>query len=146
MKWSPLLEATLAVSSKSQKSVVTAKSSTAAATNSSLTLLNGLPPVKVLTDDSTPPPPPPAAAAAAPSPVDVLTAALTQAGVDTRGMQFQEHTDVVTYPGGSYTNHLITMTAGGKTQDYMADLMMINPHVTVVEIQQLLAGNRHGIG
>ena len=75
--------------------------------------------------------------------IDTLRAALVQAGVDISGMQFNQHHDVVTYPGGSYVNDLISFqSASGRTHEYMANLTEIAPQVTVVEIQQLMAGNR----
>ena len=75
--------------------------------------------------------------------VDTLKAALIQAGVDIGGMTFSRHQDVVTYPGGSYVNDLISFSASsGQTHEYMTNLVGIAPQVTVAEIQQLMAGNR----
>ncbi len=75
--------------------------------------------------------------------IDTLKAALVQAGVDVSGMHFDQHQDVVTYPGGSYVNDLISFqSASGRTHEYMSNLTEIAPQVTVVEIQQLMAGNR----
>lgn len=86
---------------------------------------------------------PAATATDPPTVIDTLKAALLNAGMDITGMEFTEHRDLVTYPGGSYINDLISLkTSGGRTHDYMTDLVAIAPQVTVVEIQQLLAGNR----
>ena len=75
--------------------------------------------------------------------IDTLKTALIQAGVDISGMEFSQHHDVVTYPGGSFVNDLISFqSASGRTHEYMANLTKIAPQVTVVEIQQLMAGNR----
>ncbi len=71
-----------------------------------------------------------------------LKAALIANGMDISGMQFSEHRDLVTYPGGSYINDLISLQTGTKSHEYMANLVALNPQVTVNEIQQLLAGNR----
>lgn len=120
----------------SQKHALSAKSSSQPVKNASLTLTPGL---NVTTPGApaagTPDPPPPTA-------IDALKAALVRAGVDTTNMQFQEHQDVVTYPGGSYVNDLISFQSGDKTHEYMTNLVSIAPQVTVTEIQQLLAGNR----
>ncbi len=75
--------------------------------------------------------------------LDALKAGLVQAGVDISGMQFTRHQDLVTYPGGSYVNDLISFSANsGQTHEYMTNLVGIAPKVTVAEIQQLMAGNR----
>ena len=112
--------------------------------SSSVNLVNGLPPL------TTPASHPTSAATAAPTTadpgstvVDTLKAALVQSGVDISGMQFTEHRDLVTYPGGSYINDIISLQApNGRTHDYMTDLVALSPQVTVNEIQQLMAGNR----
>lgn len=112
--------------------------------SASLTLLNGLPPVITSpspTGTATPATLIPADSGA--TVVDTLKAALTQAGVDISGMQFSRHQDIVTYPGGSYVNDMISFSANsGQTHEYMTNLVGIAPQVTVAEIQQLMAGNR----
>ena len=112
--------------------------------SSSLNLVNGLPPVS--TPASNPAPAAtttPAAANPGPTVIDTLKAALVQAGVDISSMQFTEHRDLVTYPGGSYINDIISLQApNGRTHEYMTDLVALSPQVTVNEIQQLMAGNR----
>ena len=122
--------------------------------DSSITLVNGLPPVTTpgttaspVTTTTTPPPATPAVTtdpSVSPTPVvDTLKAALVQAGLDISGMQFTEHSDLVTYPGGSYINDIISMkTSTGQSHDYMTNLVAIDPQVTVNEVVQLLAGNR----
>lgn len=86
-----------------------------------------------------PPAPLLAPAADASSPVDVLSAALQAAGIDPKALGMSAHDQICTYPGGSYINHLITVTApNGRTQDYMSNLMMLSPNVTVTEIKHLL--------
>ena len=126
-------------------------SSAATAQPSSLTLVNGLPPVTTPTttptipttkkstmttaSDTTDDPPP--------SVIDRLKAGLIAAGIDISGMQFTEHRDLETYPGGSYVNDMISLkTSTGQSHEYMTDLVAIAPQVTVTEIQQLLLGHR----
>lgn len=142
-----LKEALLTVPKASQISGTSGKTSATADNNSSLTLVTGLPPLTTrttTTPSSTAITTIPPAKSSDPSPViDALKAALTQAGVDISGMQFDQHQDIVTYPGGSYVNDLITLQApNGRSHDYMTNLVAIAPQVTVNEIQQLMAGNR----
>ena len=47
------------------------------------------------------------------------------------------HDDNVIYPGGGYTNHLISLTANGHDTNIDANLMMMNPNVAVTEIKRL---------
>jgi hypothetical protein len=152
--FSPLLADEMsATPPRRQNLAVIAKSVAASDTNTSLNLVNGLPPIT--TPTATPAAPTgttatptatTATATATPDPpattIDLLKAALISAGVDISGMQFNEHQDLVTYPGGSYTNDLIDLQAGGHSHTYTTNLVALDPHVTVVEIQQLLAGNR----
>ena len=101
-----------------------------------LNLVNGLPPLSVATTAET-------TGTTKASVIDTLKASLVQAGVDINGMQFTEHRDFVTYPTGSYINDMISLsTSGGRSHEYMTDLVAIAPQVTVNEIQQLLLGNR----
>jgi hypothetical protein len=55
-------------------------------------------------------------------------------------LQFNEHRDLVTYPGGSYINDIITVQDGGKTANYMTNLVAESPQVTVTLIQEMMAG------
>ena len=76
-------------------------------------------------------------AAAAPdaSPLQVLGDALRAVGIDPGSLHLSESTDIVSYPGGSYTNHLITANFGKDSQErYSVDLMLRNPRLTVLEI------------
>lgn len=108
-----------------------------------LNLVSGLPPVGATTTTGTSGTTTVGKEAAPPSVIDTLKAALIQAGVDINGMQFTEHRDLVTYPTGSYINDMISLsTSGGRSHEYMTDLVAIAPQVTVNEIQQLLLGNR----
>jgi len=133
----------------SQKVAASAKSAPVRDTISpSLSLVTGLPPLTTPTTTPTTPTKtsinaPAAADPPAPSVVDTLKAALVANGVDISGMQFTEHRDLVTYPGGSFINDIISLqTDSGRTHDYMTDLVALSPQVTVNEIQQLMAGNR----
>lgn len=155
-EFSPLLDDALRSRvTGSQKRAVIAKYVAASDTNTSLNLVNGLPPIPTptvpptttstsTTGIKTTPTAPtvPAASAGGSSALDLLKAALVGAGVDISGMQFAEHQDLVTYPGGSYTNDLISLQAGSHSHEYTANLVAADPQVTVNEIEQLLAGNR----
>ena len=116
----------------SQKHAVGAKILSRGATYSpSLSTLTPTPTSPTSVDETTP------------SVIDTLKAALVQAGMDISGMQFTQHKDIVTYPGGSYVNDLISFqAANGQSHDYMTNLVSIAPQVTVTEIQHLMAGNR----
>lgn len=86
---------------------------------------------------------PPAQAAEATSTehasIVALKDALKAAGIETNGIDFQYVDETVGYPGGSYQNRLVTVTLpGGVRENYGADLVLKNPRVTVVEIQNLL--------
>lgn len=94
-------------------------------------------PTAVTTPAATPPLTPP-------SPVELLTAALRNAGVETSGMKLSERWDFVTYPGGGYNNHLITVEAGGRTEQITVDLMMMDPRIAVVDIQRMMAAPANG--
>jgi hypothetical protein len=68
-----------------------------------------------------------------------LRDALSAAGLNTAALNFEYVDQTVGYPGGSYQNRLITVTLpGGVTENFGADLVLKNPNVTVVEIQNLL--------
>lgn len=67
-----------------------------------------------------------------------LAGALTAAGIDPSGLNMTAHDDQAYYPTGSWTNHLITLTANGHTESFMADLTNLNPNVAVTEIKRLM--------
>ena len=154
--FTPTLKAEISAAPASQKHAVIAKSLSARDTYSpsksaALTLVTGLPPLTAPGNstsssgpvDDVPKTAPAVKADSAPSVIDKLKAALVQAGIDISGMQFSQHQDVVTYPGGSYINDLISFQASnGQTHEYMTSLVSIAPQVTVTEIQQLMAGKR----
>jgi len=78
------------------------------------------------------------APAAHPS-VAALEAALLEYGVDARQLGLTYSEETVGYPGGSYTNKLITASFGpGKTENFGADLTLRNPKVAAAEILGLL--------
>lgn len=71
--------------------------------------------------------------------VIALHDALQAAGIPTTGLQFEYTDQLVGYPGGAYQNRLITVTfPGGVRENFGADLVMRNPRVAAVEIQNLL--------
>ncbi len=50
------------------------------------------------------------------------------------------HDDAVGYPGGAgWVNHLITVTAGGRSENIDIGLMDINPDVAAMDIKRMLA-------
>jgi hypothetical protein len=74
------------------------------------------------------------------TPLDALKAALSNAGIDPESLDITAHDDPVLFPGGGWTNRLLTVTTvGGATETFMADLVAKTPHVAAVEIQSLLA-------
>ncbi len=78
--------------------------------------------------------------AAPASPVDTLTAALQRAGINTASLTMVAHDDAVGYPGGAgWVNHLITVTAGGRSENIDIGLMDINPDVAAMDIKRMLA-------
>lgn len=74
------------------------------------------------------------------SPIDTLTAALQRAGVNTASLTMVAHDDAVGYPGGAgWVNHLITVTAGGRSENIDIGLMNINPDVAAMDIKRMLS-------
>lgn len=61
---------------------------------------------------------------------------LASLGMSTAGLNFSYSEDTVGYPGGSYMNRLISVTSGGKTEQFSADLTERNPLVTAYEMQR----------
>ena len=84
----------------------------------------------------------PASTAGAPgdsAEMTTLKNALQAAGIDPGPLNIQQMTDVETRPfGGSYTDHYFQVQTPKGTQLFDADMTMLNPQVTVVEIQNLL--------
>jgi hypothetical protein len=73
------------------------------------------------------------------NPVDTLTAALQRAGINTNSLSIVPHDDNVTYPNSSgWVNHLITVTAGGRSENIDIGLMNINPDVAAMDIKRML--------
>jgi hypothetical protein len=147
-----LRDALIPNASHSQKRAVIANTLATTDANASLNLVNGLPPITTPTGNTSngstagsgsgSVTPRLATTTDQLSTLEILKASLIKAGVDTTGMQFTQHQDLVTYPGGSYVNDLIDLQVGGKSHTYMANLVALDPKVTVVEIEQLLAGAR----
>jgi hypothetical protein len=78
--------------------------------------------------------------AAPASPVDTLAAALERAGINTASLTMVAHDDVVGYPGGAgWVNHLITVTAGARSENIDIGLMNINPDVAAMDIKRMLS-------
>lgn len=67
-----------------------------------------------------------------------LADALQAAGIDPNQLSMVAHDDVAGFPGGSYTNQLITLKANGNVEHFSAKLIPINPNVAVTEIKRLL--------
>ncbi len=70
--------------------------------------------------------------------LQALKDALSAAGVNVEGLGLAAHNDVVTYPGGAYTNRYISVTANGHEEGLMTDLVGINPNVAVLDIKHML--------
>jgi hypothetical protein len=89
-------------------------------------------------------PTPPAPAPATPAVQDddaivqSLKDALTAAGVNFQGLGLAAHQDVVTYPGGTYTNRYISVSTNGHEEGLMTDLVAMNPNVAVLDIKHML--------
>jgi hypothetical protein len=57
-------------------------------------------------------------------------------GMSTSGLNISYGEEAVGYPGGSYMNRQITVTAGGLTERFSAELTDRNPMVTAYELQR----------
>jgi len=90
---------------------------------------------------SSPPPADPATPAAPGDSAQMTTLknALKAAGIDPGPLNLQQVTDFETRPfGGSYTNHYFQVQTPKGSQLFDVDMTMLNPQVTVVEIQNLM--------
>ena len=68
-----------------------------------------------------------------------LKNALEAAGIDPGSLNLQQVNDFESRPfGGSYTNHYFQVQTPKGSQLFDVDMTMLNPQVTVVEIQNLL--------
>ena len=76
---------------------------------------------------------PPAASGAG---MQKLLDTLRALGMSTAGLTISYNEEAVGYPGGSYMNRLITVTSGGKTEQFSAELTERNPLVTAYEMQR----------
>lgn len=67
-------------------------------------------------------------------------------GMSTSGLSISYSEEAVGYPGGSYMNRQIKVTAGGKTEQFSAELTDRNPMVTAYELQRYfgVAANVNG--
>ena len=61
---------------------------------------------------------------------------LTALGMSTAGLNISYSEEAVGYPGGSYMNRQISVTSGGKTEQFSAELTERNPLVTAYEMQR----------
>jgi hypothetical protein len=69
--------------------------------------------------------------------MDVLGEALRKAGIEPSGLNLSYEETTVGYPGGSYTNRLITCEmSNGSKESYDVGLMMKNPWLTAFEIRR----------
>jgi len=73
--------------------------------------------------------------------MDRLVEALRAAGIEPASLNMFAHDTVANYPGasGSYVNRVITVQAGSRVENFMADLTATNPEVAALEIKNLLA-------
>ena len=68
--------------------------------------------------------------------ITALQTALQNAGIDTSGMHMEVHNDTVSYMMGSYQDRqLVVQLPGGRIASYSADLVAMNPNVTVTEMK-----------
>jgi len=71
--------------------------------------------------------------------MNALSAALNKYGIDSSGLGLSYSEQQVMGPTGSYTNKLITANLpNGKTQQFSADLVLLNANVTAAEISSLM--------
>jgi hypothetical protein len=70
--------------------------------------------------------------------MDQLSAALSAAGIDPGTLGLKGHDDIVDFPGGGYMLHTIDVTAGGRTEHLLANLVALAPRVAVTEIKHML--------
>ena len=76
--------------------------------------------------------------AAPETPIDVLKKKLDEMGINSAGLGLSESRTVVSYPGGSFVNHLINVDfGGGVSENYDVGLMLRNPWLTAFEIDRL---------
>ena len=61
---------------------------------------------------------------------------LAALGMSTAGLNISYSEAAVGYPGGSYMNRQISVTSGGKTEQFSAELTERNPLVTAYEMQR----------
>jgi hypothetical protein len=71
-------------------------------------------------------------------PIPLVSAELRKLGFDPSGIRFSLADDVISNPGGRYTNHLLQVEANGRREDYSVDLALRSPRITAVEILSLL--------
>lgn len=68
-------------------------------------------------------------------PTPLVLNELRNLGVDASALRFDRYDDTIRNWGGSYTNRLLRVDAGGgRIQDYSIDLALRSPRVTAVEI------------
>ncbi|MCC6591062.1 MAG: hypothetical protein IT168_30535 [Bryobacterales bacterium] len=73
-------------------------------------------------------------------PTPMIQEELKKLGVSADGLQFQRWDDEIANWGGHYTNHLLRVTAGGRTEDFSIELALRSPRVAAVEIRNLMNG------
>jgi len=61
---------------------------------------------------------------------------LSALGMSTTGLNISYSEEAVGYPGGSYMNRQISVTSGGRTEQFSAELTERNPLVTAYEMQR----------
>ena len=75
-----------------------------------------------------------------------LLEAMEAVGVPADGLDFSYAEDLVGYPGGGYTNKLITVRCGNASEQFCAVLTEKNPLVAAVEIGRLFGTRRRKTG
>ena len=67
-----------------------------------------------------------------------LLDAMAALGMNPAGLNINYTEEIVGYPGGAYMNKQISVTNGGKTERFSAELTEKNPLVTAYEMQRYL--------
>jgi len=68
--------------------------------------------------------------------VEKLLETMKALGMSTSGLSITYSEEAVGYPGGSYMNKQITVSSGGLTEQFSADLTEKSPMVTAYELQR----------
>ncbi len=71
-------------------------------------------------------------------PTPKVIAEMEKMGVSAAGVRFERWDEVVANWGGNYTNHLLKVDAGGRSENFSIELALRSPKVAAVEIMNLM--------